>query len=74
MAGLADADDEDALCRFDRVVDDDGEVVDFHYSFDFWEEPFEEPEVAAGDTGDRGDSLSVSDVFGVERTRCAGSW
>ena len=45
MAGLADADDEGALCRFDHVVGDDGEVVDFHYSFDLWEEPFEEPEV-----------------------------
>ena len=35
MAGLADADDEGALCRFDHVV---------------------------------------GEVFGVERTRCSGSW
>ena len=55
-----------ALCRFDHVVGDDGEVVDFHYSFDLGEEPFEEPEVAAGDTGDRGDGLSVGEVVGVE--------
>ena len=74
MAGLADADDEGALCRFDHIVGDDGEVVDFHHSFDLRGEPFEEPEVAAGAAGDRGDRLSVGEVFGVERTWCAGSW
>lgn len=67
MAGLAHADDEGALCGLDHVVGDDGEVVDFHHSFDLGEEPFQEPEVAASDAGDCGDGLSVGEVFEVER-------
>jgi hypothetical protein len=38
MTGLADADDEGALCRFDHVVGDDSEVVDFHQAFAFGED------------------------------------
>ena len=37
IAGLADADDESALRSFNHIVGDDGEVVDFHHSFDLGE-------------------------------------
>ena len=52
--------------RFDHVVGDDGEFVDFHHSLNLREEAFQESEVAASDASDRGDGLCVGEVLGVE--------
>ena len=60
------ADDEGAEGGLDDVVGDHVEVVDFGYSVDLGEESVERSEVAAGDSGDRGDCLVVGEVVGVE--------
>ena len=65
--GLAGADDKGALRSFNHVVGDDGEVVDFHHSFDLREKMLQGPEVTARDSGDRGDGLSIGEVFKIER-------
>lgn len=60
------ADDEGAGGCFDDIVGDGFELVDLQYAGDLGEEPFEQPEVAAGDSLDRGDCLGVGEVVGVE--------
>ena len=62
----ADADDEGAAGCFDDVVGDGVQVVDLHDAVDLDEQPLDEPEVSAGDAGDRGYGLGVGEVVWVE--------
>jgi hypothetical protein len=59
--------DEGAAGRFDNIIRDDRQAVDFEDAFDLHEQAVKKAEVAAGDPGNRSDGLCIGEVSLVER-------
>ena len=62
FGGLCDADDERAPGRFNDIVGDDRQTIDFKNAPDLHEEPVKQAKVAAGDACDGGDGLGVGEI------------
>jgi hypothetical protein len=41
-------------------------VIDIHETLDLYEQPVDQPEIAAGNSRDRGDCLSIGKIGAIE--------
>jgi hypothetical protein len=59
--------DKGAAGRFDNIIRDDRQAVDFEDAFDLHEQAVKKAEVAARDPSNRSDGLCIGEVSLVER-------
>jgi hypothetical protein len=60
------ADNKHSARRVDDVVGDGGQVINVHETLDLHEEPVDQPEIAAGNSRDRGNRLSIDKIGAIE--------